>query len=72
MIKGSVRKVRLSALMNNLPDNVTVDVTSLGLDKKIKAGDLKYDNITILSDKDMIICGVKSTRNSVATEESAE
>ena len=66
------RKVRLSALMNNLPDNVTVDVTSLGLDKKIKASDLKYDNITILSDKDMIICGVKSTRNSVATEETAE
>ena len=66
-----VRKIRISALMANLPDDVTVDITSLGLDKKIKAGDLKFDNITVLTDKDTIICGVKSTRNMVA-QESAE
>ena len=66
------RGVRVSALMNNLPDEITVDITSLGLDKKIKAGDLKYEGITIISDKDMIICGVKSTRNSAAVAETAE
>ena len=65
------RSVRISAMMKNLPDEVTVDITSLGLDKKIKAGDLKYDGITILSDKDMIICGVKSTRNVTAVAEEA-
>ena len=62
------RFIRISALMANLPDDVTVDISSLGLDKKIKAGDLKFDNITVLSDKDTIICGVKSTRNMVAQE----
>lgn len=62
------RKLRVSALMKNLPDDVTVDISNVGLDKKIKAGDLKYDNITVLSDKDMIICGVKSTRNVTATD----
>ena len=66
-----VRNIRISALMANLPDDVTVDISSLGLDKKIKAGDLKFDNITVLTDKDTIICGVKSTRNMVA-QESAE
>ena len=50
--------------MANLPDDLTVDISNLQLDKKIKAGDLKYDNITILTDKDTIICGVKATRNS--------
>ena len=64
----NVRKIRISALMANLPDDVTVDITTLGLDKKIKAGDLKFDNITVLTDKDTIICGVKSTRNMVAQE----
>ena len=64
----NVRNIRISALMANLPDDVTVDITSLGLDKKIKAGDLKFDNITVLTDKDTIICGVKSTRNMVAQE----
>ena len=64
----NVRSIRISALMANLPDDVTVDITSLQLDKKIKAGDLKFDNITVLTDKDTIICGVKSTRNMVAQE----
>ena len=68
----SARKVRVSATMANLPDEVTVDITNVGLDKTIKAGDIKIDNVAIISDKDMIICGVKSTRNSVAAAESAE
>ncbi len=58
--------IRISGLMENLPDDITVDISNLGLDKKIKAGDLKYDNLTVLTDKDAIICGVKSTRNMVA------
>lgn len=62
------RFIRISALMADLPDDVTVDISSLGLDKKIKAGDLKFDKISVISDKDTIICGVKSTRNMVAQE----
>lgn len=60
------RKVRLSALLKNLPDKVTVDISSLGLDKRIKAGDITVENAAILTDKDTIICGVKATRNSAA------
>lgn len=66
------RSIRISALEKDLPDDITVDITPLGIEKKIKAGDLKYEKITILSDKDMIICGVKSTRNVSATTETAE
>lgn len=62
------RFIRISGLMADLPDDVTVDISSLGLDKKIKAGDLKFDKISVISDKDTIICGVKSTRNMVAQE----
>lgn len=58
------RKLHVSALMANLPDSLKVDITALDIDKKIKAGELKYDNITILTDKDTIVCGVKATRNS--------
>ena len=52
--------------MANLPDSLDVKIDSLGLDKKVRAGELHYDNITILTDKDSIICGVKATRNSAA------
>ncbi len=59
-----LRKLRISALMSNLPDKVTIDISSLGLDKRIKASDVKVDNATVVTDKDTIICGVKATRNS--------
>lgn len=66
------RFIRICGLMNNLPDDVTVDISGLGLDKKIKAGDLKFDNFSVTTDKDTIICAVLSTRNSSAAAETAE
>lgn len=62
----NLRSLRISAVMANLPDSLDVKIDSLGLDKKVRAGELHYDNITILTDKDSIICGVKATRNSAA------
>jgi len=63
--------IRICALMDKLPDDVTVDISSLGLDKKIKAGDIKLDGISVITDKDAVICTVKSTRNSTAAAEEA-
>ncbi|MCQ2178024.1 MAG: 50S ribosomal protein L25 [Bacteroidales bacterium] len=62
----NARSLRISALAANLPDSLPIDITKLGLDKKIKAGDLKFENINILTDKDTVLCGVRSTRNSSA------
>ena len=67
----NARKLRVCATMANLPDEVTVDITSLGLDKRIKAGDIKLDKIAVTTDKDAIICGVKTTRNTVVASEEA-
>ena len=60
------RKLRVSATMENLPDNLDVDITDLQLDKSISAGDLHYENVTILSPKTTVICRVKSTRQMLA------
>lgn len=60
------RSIRISALMKDLPDEITVDITPLGLDKRIKASDIEVKNGSVVSDKDMIICGVKATRNVTA------
>ena len=56
------RSLKVQALMKDLPDQLDVDVTPLELDKRLTAGDLKYDGIKILSDKNTIICRVKTTR----------
>ena len=59
----NARSIKVSALMKDLPDEVKVDITPLGLDKRIKAGDIQIKNVAVVSDKDTIICGVKTTRN---------
>ena len=63
----NARSIKVSALMKDLPDEVKVDITPLGLDKRIKAGDIQLKNVAVVSDKDTIICGVKTTRNVTAT-----
>ena len=58
----SARSLKVCALMKDLPDQLDVDVTPLELDKRMVAGDLKYDGLQIVSDKNTIICSVKTTR----------
>ncbi len=60
----AVRKLKVSALPANLPDEIEVDVTSLQIGKQISAGDLHFENFNIVSPKATIICAVKATRAS--------
>jgi len=71
-LQVSRRKLKICGLLENLPDDLTVDVTSLAIGKRITAGDLKFDNISIVNPKATIICSCLSTRNSVAAAEAAE
>lgn len=58
----SARSLKVSGLMKDLPDQLELDVTPLGLDKRMVAGDVKVEGLQILSDKNTIICSVKTTR----------
>ena len=58
----SSRKLRVSAMMDKLPDVLEVDSTPLKIGKQIVAGDLNYDGVTIVSPKATIICSVRPTR----------
>ena len=58
----SSRKLRISAMMNNLPDVLEVDSTHLMIGKQIVAGDLNFDGVTIVSPRATIICSVRPTR----------
>ena len=72
-LQVSRRKLKISGLIKDLPDDLTVDVTPLAIGKRITAGDLKFDNISIVNPKATIICSCLSTRNAVAAaEESSE
>lgn len=58
----SKRKLRISATIDNLPDEIVVDVTTLALGKSIFVGDLQYDNVTLLTPASTAICAVRMTR----------
>ena len=58
----SRRKLRVCAMMNNLPDVLEVDSTNLRIGKQIVAGALNYEGVTIVSPKATIICSVRPTR----------
>ena len=56
----------VSALMKDLPDELIVNVDRLQIGKRIVAGDLKYENVNVVSPKGTIICTVKSSRQVAA------
>ena len=58
----SSRKLRVSAMMDKLPDVLEVDSTHLMIGKQIVAGDLNFEGVTIVSPKATIICSVRPTR----------
>ena len=58
----SARKLKVCALMKDRPDQLDIDVTPLELDKRMVAGDLQFEGLKIVSDKNTIICSVKTTR----------
>ncbi|MBQ7222676.1 MAG: 50S ribosomal protein L25 [Bacteroidales bacterium] len=64
----NVRKLRVSGLLKDLPDELPVDITTLKLGKQINAGDLNFDKISIISPKTTIVCAVKATRNVTEAE----
>ena len=60
----SARKLTVSALVENLPDEIVVDVTNLGVGKTIFVGDLKFENLKFVTPATTAVCAVRVTRAS--------
>jgi large subunit ribosomal protein L25 len=56
------RSLKVKALMKDLPDQLDIDVTPLDINDRMVAGNLKFDGLQIVSDKNTIICRVNATR----------
>lgn len=57
-----MRKLKVKGLYNQIPENITLDVTSLGLGKSIQVGAVSVDNLEILNAKNAVVAQVKLTR----------
>ena len=67
----SSRKLKISAMLNELPDTLEADCSALQIGKQIVAGDLHYEGVNIVSPKATIICSVRPTRASAQAAQNA-
>ena len=57
-----IRKLKVKALYNLIPERLIVNVSHLGLGKTIKVGELNFENLELLNAKEAVVCAVKLTR----------
>lgn len=57
-----MRKLRVRSLYKNVPENLVINVSELGLGKSIQVGQLSFDNLELLNAKNAVVCAVKLTR----------
>ena len=65
------RKIIIRALPKHMPDELTLDISDLGIGDSIRIADLQYDNLELLDDPNSVLVLVKSPRggSAFATEE---
>lgn len=66
-----VRKINVRALFTNIPEKLFIDVTNLQLGKSIKVGDLSYENLELVTPKEVNVVSVKMTRAAISAANAA-
>ena len=58
-----VRRLKVRATFDKIPEKLYIDVTNLHLGKSIKVADLEFEGLELITPKDVVVCTVKTTRN---------
>lgn len=59
---GMVRKLKVRAVPAAIPEKLIIDVTSLGLGKSVKCGELSFEGLELVTPKEVVVYTVKMTR----------
>lgn len=62
----SMKKVKVKGLYKDIPETIMLNVDNLEIGKTIKVRDCHFDNYELVSAKELVIAGVRATRNSAA------
>ena len=57
-----MRKLKVKGIYTQMPENILIDVTTLGLGKKIQVANVAVENLEIMNTKNAVVCQVKLTR----------
>ncbi len=58
----SMRKLKVKALYNEIPEQLVVNVDHLGLGKSLAVGDLHFEGLELMNAKNAVVCAVQLTR----------
>ena len=61
-LKTNLRRLKVKALAKDLPDNIVIDVTKLGIGQNIKVAELTSGNLEFLDNKSNVVVAVVVTR----------
>ena len=57
-----VRRLKVRATIDAIPEKLTIDVAHLGLGKSIKCGELSFEGLELVTPKEVVVVTVKMTR----------
>lgn len=58
----SMRKIKVKALYNEIPERLVINVDNLGLGKSLAIGDLHFEGLELMNAKNAVVCAVQLTR----------
>lgn len=67
-----MRKLRVKGLYNDIPERIVIDVTHVGLGKKIQVADVAVGNLQLLNAKNAVVAQVKLTRAARGAQAAAQ
>ena len=71
-LAANVRKLKVRAPYTQIPERLEIDVTKLGLGKTIKAGELQFEGLELVTPTSVVVCQVKMTRSAMSAASKAQ
>lgn len=71
-LAANVRKLKIRAPYTQIPERLNIDVTNLGLGKTIKAGELQFEGLELVTSPSVVVCQVKMTRSAMSAAAKAQ
>ena len=66
-----MRKLKVNGIYTNIPERVVIDITELGLGKKLAVSEVNVENCKLMNPQDACVAQVKATRASATAETEA-
>lgn len=67
LLKKRVRKLKVRGLLENIPEEITADISSLDINDMTKISEIHIDNLDIVDNPNKVVLQVVPTRGSAAT-----